>query len=122
MTTDQQPTDQQPTDQPAQHEPARVATQEHAHPGEAVYVKVAVILAAITGVEVALSYVKVGGSQIITNGSLLVLASVKFTMVAMYFMHLKFDNPVLRRLFVTGLVTALTVYIVYLLTLHTFIG
>ena len=105
------------------HETAgHVATQEHEHPGEAVYIRVAVILAVITGIEVALSYVKVGGSQIVTNGGLLALAVVKFAMVAAYFMHLKFDNPILRRLFLAGLFTAILVYIAYLLTLHTFIG
>jgi len=101
---------------------AHVATQEHEHPGEALYIRIAVILAIITAVEVALSYLKIGGNQLVTNGGLLVLAAVKFAMVAMYFMHLKFDNPILRRLFIAGLVTAIVVYIAYLLTLHTFIG
>ena len=99
-----------------------VATQEHEHPGEAVYIRVALILAVITGVEVALSYVKIGGSQLVTNGGLLVLAVIKFGMVVAYFMHLKFDNPILRRLFLAGLITAVLVYMAYLLTLHTFIG
>lgn len=105
------------------HEPPpHVATKEHAHPSEAVYIRVAVILAVLTGVEVVLSYVKIGDNQLVTNGGLLVLASIKFAMVAMYFMHLKFDNPILRRLFVAGLVTAISVYLTYLVTLHTFIG
>jgi cytochrome c oxidase subunit 4 len=105
------------------HDPPRhVATQEHEHPGEALYVKVAAFLFVLTGIEVALSYIKVGGSQLITNGGLLVLAVIKFATVAMYFMHLKFDNPILRRLFIAGLVTAVLVYMAYLLTLHTFIG
>ena len=99
-----------------------VATQEHEHPGEAVYIRVALILGVLTAIEVALSYVKIGDSQIVTNSALLVLAVIKFTMVAAYFMHLKFDHPILRRLFIMGLVTAIAVYIAYLLTLHTFIG
>lgn len=98
-----------------------VATQEHEHPGEGVYIKVALILAVLTGIEVALSYVKVGGSQVATNTSLLVLAVAKFAMVAAYFMHLKFDNPILRRLFTMGLITAIVVYLAYLLTLGVFI-
>ena len=102
--------------------PPHVATQEHEHPGEALYIRIAIILAVITGLEVALSYVKIGNNQLVTNGGLLILAAVKFAMVAMYFMHLKFDNPILRRLFVTGIITAILVYIAYLLTLHTFIG
>ena len=107
---------------PTHETTGHVATQEHEHPGEAVYVRVAIILAVITGVEVALSYVKVGGSQVLTNTGLLTLAVIKFGMVAAYFMHLKFDSPVLRRLFMMGLFTAILVYLAYLLTLHTFIG
>jgi cytochrome c oxidase subunit 4 len=98
-----------------------VATQEHEHPGEALYIKIALILAVLTGVEVALSYVEIGGSQVLTNGGLLLLAMIKFGMVAAYFMHLKFDNPILRRLFLAGLITAVAVYIAYLVTLNVFI-
>ena len=93
---------------------------EHgAHPTEAFYIKIAIILALVTGVEVGLYYTKF--SQAATNGALMALAGVKFVMVAAYFMHLKFDNPILRRLFVTGLITAILVYIAYLLTLGVFI-
>jgi len=91
------------------------------HPSEGQYVVIAGILAALTGLEVTLSYLKIGGSQGITNGALLVLAAIKFAMVAMFFMHLRFDKPVVRRLFVTGLVLAVLVYIAYLLTLGVFV-
>ena len=91
------------------------------HPSEGQYIVIAAILAVLTGIEVALSYLKIGGSQGITNGALLVLAAIKFAMVAMFFMHLRFDKPVVRRLFVTGLVLAVLVYIAYLLTLGVFV-
>ena len=91
------------------------------HPSEGQYVVIAGILAVLTGIEVTLSYLKIGGSQGITNGALLVLAAIKFAMVAMFFMHLRFDKPVVRRLFVTGLVLAVLVYIAYLLTLGVFV-
>ena len=45
---------------------------------------------------------------------LLVLAATKFAMVAAFFMHLRFDNRVLRRLFLTGIILAIIVYIVVL--------
>ena len=45
---------------------------------------------------------------------------MKFAIVALYFMHLKFDNKLLRRLFVTGFVLAIFCYVVYLSTLHVF--
>ena len=98
-----------------------VATQEHEHPGEAVYIRVALILGVLTAIEVALSYVKIGDSQVVTNSALLVLAAIKFTMVAAYFMHLKFDSKLLRRLFITGLLLAFAVYIAYLLTMGVFV-
>jgi cytochrome c oxidase subunit 4 len=91
------------------------------HPTEGQYVLIAGILAVLTGIEVALSYLKVGGSQGLTNGALLVLAAIKFAMVAAFFMHLRFDKPIVRRLFVTGLILAILVYLAYLLTLGAFL-
>jgi cytochrome c oxidase subunit IV len=41
---------------------------------------------------------------------------VKFTMVAAYFMHLKFDSKIFRRLFIVGILLALAVYGVALWT------
>jgi cytochrome c oxidase subunit 4 len=91
------------------------------HPTEGQYVLIAGILAVLTGIEVALSYLKVGGSQGLTNGALLVLAGIKFAMVAAFFMHLRFDKPIVRRLFVTGLILAILVYVAYLSTLGVFV-
>jgi len=88
------------------------------HPTEAQYVKIAVILATITAAEVGLYYTSF--SQAATNATLLVLAGTKFVMVAAYFMHLKFDNKILRRLFTTGFVLASFCYVAYLLTLGVF--
>ena len=88
------------------------------HPTEAQYVKIAFILAAITAAEVGLYYTKF--SQVATNLTLLVMAGTKFVIVAAYFMHLKFDNKILRRLFTTGFVLASFCYIAYLLTLGVF--
>lgn len=95
-------------------------TEEHgAHPTEAQYVKIALILACVTAAEVGLYYTKF--SQALTNSVLLVMAAFKFVMVAAYFMHLKFDNKILRRLFTTGFVLASFCYIAYLLTLGVFV-
>lgn len=89
----------------------------HTHPPESLYVKVALFLAAVTGLEVLLSYHNVGGEHG-TVAFLLVLAAIKFGTVVAYFMHLKFDHPWFRRLFVAGLLLAIAVYFVYLSTLH----
>jgi cytochrome c oxidase subunit 4 len=104
-------------DHPAQDQEAQV---EHgAHPTEAKYVKVALVLAVLTAVEVGLYYTKF--SEAATNAALIGLAAVKFVMVAAYFMHLKFDNKLLRRLFITGFVLASFVYVGFLLTLGVFL-
>ncbi len=93
---------------------------EHgAHPTEAKYIRVALVLAALTAIEVGLYYTKF--SEAATNAALILVAAVKFIMVAAYFMHLKFDNKLLRRLFITGFVLAASVYVAYLLTLGVFL-
>ncbi|MGZ4120480.1 MAG: cytochrome C oxidase subunit IV family protein [Actinomycetota bacterium] len=91
---------------------------EHAHPKEKVYVKVALWLGAITGAEIAISYITMPNQAKIA--ALLILSLIKFTAVVGYFMHLKFDNPALRKPFITGVVLAGILYTIVLLafTLH----
>ncbi len=91
----------------------------HAHPTDAVYIRVAIILAVVTAIEVGLYYQEI---PTFNNAALLILAVLKFAIVAGYFMHLRFDNPILRRLFITGLVLAVGCYLTYLMTLGVFIG
>ncbi len=103
-------------DQPVEDQEAL----EHgAHPTEALYIKVALVLALVTAIEVGLYYTTF--SRALTNFTLIALAAIKFVMVAAYFMHLKFDNKLLRRLFVTGFVLAASVYVAYLLSLGVFV-
>ena len=88
---------------------------EHAHPGPWKYVQIAFILAIITAIEVVLFYLKMPKPALVVI--LLGLSAVKFIMVALYFMHLKFDAPIFKRLFLIGIVLAFAVYIVVLLSL-----
>ncbi|MEA2501150.1 MAG: cytochrome c oxidase subunit [Actinomycetota bacterium] len=88
---------------------------EHAHPGPAEYIKVAVFLAVVTGIEVGIYYLK--GARSVLAPALILLSIVKFSMVGLYFMHLKFDTHLFRRVFILGIVLALTVYAVALVTL-----
>lgn len=93
---------------------------EHAHPTPLKYIFVAAVLAVVTAVEVALSYIEMGDAvkvALLMSGAL-----IKFVFVALYFMHLKFDNVILRRFFVTGIVLALLVYFVVLITLDVLFG
>jgi cytochrome c oxidase subunit 4 len=78
------------------------------HPSPRKYVNVAIILAIVTAVEVAIYYVSALEDLLVPI--LLILAVVKFVMVGMYFMHLKFDSHTFRRFFVTGIVLALFVF------------
>ena len=88
---------------------------EHTHPSPAKYVGIAILLALITALEVALYYIHMPEWLLVVF--LMVLAVMKFTLVAAFFMHLKFDSPMLRRVFVTGIVLAGVVYSVALFTL-----
>ena len=81
------------------------------------YVKIALALMVLTGAEIAVSYIDIGKSQV---PMLLVMMAVKFFTVVLYFMHLKYDNVLFKRLFYSGLFLALFVYIVALLTFHFF--
>jgi cytochrome c oxidase subunit 4 len=93
-------------------------THEQAHPKERVYVKVALWLGLITGLEIAISYITMPDG--VKIAALLILSIIKFAVVVGYFMHLKFDNPALRKPFITGILLAGTVYTIVLLafTLH----
>lgn len=92
---------------------------EHAHGlTDMGYVKVAIILALMTGLEVGLSYAGLPGSVFMP--ALLVLMVAKFWTVVSYFMHLKFDNPIFTRLFYSGLFLAMFVFLVLLLTFQFF--
>ncbi|HYH50417.1 MAG TPA: cytochrome C oxidase subunit IV family protein [Acidimicrobiia bacterium] len=92
---------------------------EHTHPSPAKYVGIAILLAVITAVEVALYYITMPEWLVVTF--LMVLAFMKFVLVGAFFMHLKFDSPMLRRLFITGIILAGVVYFVALLTLRVLI-
>jgi caa(3)-type oxidase subunit IV len=100
-------------DHPEADEPHPGAT----HFGDLQYVYVAVFLAAITGLEVSTYFVDFGGAHI---PLLLVLMVVKFGFVAAYFMHLKFDSVLFRRVFIAGLILAVGCYIAVLATFHFF--
>ena len=89
---------------------------EHHHPSPVKYVGIAVLLAVITALEVGLYYIHMPEALLVTF--LLILAVLKFSLVAAFFMHLKFDSPMLRRVFVAGIILAAVVYTVALFTLR----
>jgi len=84
------------------------------------YVMIAVILVVVTALEVAVSYMEGTIPDALIVGLLVVMAIIKFGLVASWYMHLKTDRPIFRRFFVLGIVAALVLYTVVLLTLHVF--
>ena len=69
------------------------------------YWMVAVILAVITGIEVAIFYIPALGGALVPI--LLLLSAGKFALVVMFFMHLKFDSKWFTTLFLAGLSLAI---------------
>lgn len=88
----------------------------HDHPSELEYIKIAFILAVITGAEVAIYYLKSLKSILVP--ALIIFSVIKFSMVVLWFMHLRFDSRLFRRLFATGLALAVFVYTIVLTTFH----
>jgi len=96
----------------------------HEHPSEKQYIIIALILAALTALEFGTYFSSVLPDFL--NGLaipiLIILMVIKFYLVAAYFMHLKFDNPLLRRVFIAGIVLSAVVYFVMLQAFRFFSG
>mgnify|MGYP000084177884 CR=1 FL=1 len=102
---------------------------EH-HPGEHAsdrqFVKVFLGLVIITAVEVAWAYAPWAaedasrGATAVYWGGLVLMMGIKFFIIASYFMHLRFDNKLLTRVFYVGVVLAVAVYIITLTTFQIF--
>jgi caa(3)-type oxidase subunit IV len=90
------------------------------HPSPFKYVVIAVILVVVTAIEVGVSYLEgdIPDSLIVTL--LLLLAIIKFAMVASYYMHLQTDRPIFRRFFVLGVIAACMLYAIVLASLAVF--
>jgi len=87
----------------------------HEHPTWKQYKWVAFWLTLITVVEVWLYYVpsfKATGAFVPT---LLILSAVKFTVVVLFYMHLKYDHKLFRALFTGPLAIAMTTILALLL-------
>ena len=81
------------------------AAAAHAEPSKLhIYVKIAMILGVITGVEIVLVYTPLPHWFVFT--ALALLSAVKFMFVIFYFMHLKWDKVFCTVLFFIGLVLA----------------
>jgi cytochrome c oxidase subunit 4 len=77
------------------------------HPTPAEYVRIALILALLTALEVSTYYFEFGRAGI---PLLIGLMIIKFIMVASFFMHLRYDTKLFGRFLYTGLGFALVLY------------
>jgi cytochrome c oxidase subunit 4 len=77
------------------------------HPTPLTYFKVAMVLAAITAAEVGVFYIEGLGRGIIPV--LAILSGIKFALVAMFYMHLRYDARIFSWFFVGGVLLAISV-------------
>jgi cytochrome c oxidase subunit IV len=98
---------------------------QHHGPTDRKLVHLAILLAGITAVEVAWSYLPIwedasGLTSFFEIAGLLIMMMWKFVIVAGTFMHLKFDSRLLTRVFYAGFALAVVVYVVTLATFELF--
>jgi cytochrome c oxidase subunit 4 len=84
------------------------AGEAHAHPTWATYKWVALILTVITIVEVWVYYIPAFVVSRLFVPSLLIMSAVKFVIVVLFYMHLKYDHRLFRALFTGPLIIAVT--------------
>ena len=87
---------------------------EHEHPTWSTYWKVAVILTLITVVEVWVYYIPSFVASRLFVPSLLIMSAVKFVIVVMFYMHLRYDHKLFRALFTAPLIIAMTTIVALL--------
>jgi cytochrome c oxidase subunit IV len=104
LTTDNPPADEIRDD---------AAPHEHDHPSDLKYIKVALFLAALTALEVGTYFVEDASTTFLVV-TLIPMMVIKFGTVILYFMHLRYDNPLFKRVFLFGLILAVIVFAIAL--------
>jgi len=84
----------------------------HAHPTAKKYLGIAIILTIITVVEVAIFYIP--SMHRFLPPILLTLSALKFALVAMFYMHLKFDHRLYSWVFVVPMCFAAAIILALL--------
>jgi cytochrome c oxidase subunit 4 len=87
---------------------------EQAHPDWSTYKWVALVLTIITVVEVWVYYIPEFVASRLFVPSLLFMSALKFVIVVMFYMHLKYDAKLFRALFVGPLIVAVITVIALL--------
>src|SRR3954467_3963147 len=92
----------------------------HEHPTWKQYKWVALILTLITVVEVWVYYTPFQNSPLFAP-VLLIMSAVKFAIVVMFYMHLKYDHKLFRALFVGPLIIAAGTLMALMFLFHKFV-
>jgi cytochrome c oxidase subunit 4 len=96
--------------------------EHHSHgPTDGQYFKIFFLLVALTALEVSTYWwddIFNADTKKIAVPVLIALMVIKFFLVALYFMHLKFDSPLLKRTFYAGMVIAIIVYVIMLTVMN----
>jgi cytochrome c oxidase subunit 4 len=90
------------------------------HPSPKEYIRIALILGAITAAEVGIYYMNISRGLLIP--ALFFFAIVKFALVVLWFMHLRFDSRMYSRFFLMGLAGTVTLFMIVLITFKVFSG
>jgi len=103
-------------------EPHAAAEPSHGggHANVKTYINVAVALAILTAIEVATLYIP-GIPHALLVSALLFMSALKFFLVVGFFMHLRYDNPIMRALFVGPLVIAIAIILALMALFSAFI-
>jgi cytochrome c oxidase subunit 4 len=102
-----------------EHSHADTAHDHADHPTDNYFIKVALVLAVVTALETS-TYWWPKSLETVGLVTLLVMMVIKFFMIILIFMHLKFDSKVFSLMFYIGLGLAISVYIVMLMTFKFF--
>ena len=95
-------------------DPILIAHETH---HDSFYVKIAIFLAVLTALETSTYYVDFGPLFL---PALITMMAIKFVMVVLFFMHLRFDSKWFNGAFWAGVGLAIGVYCVALATFHFF--
>ena len=80
-----------------------------AHASVGTYVTIAVILTVVTALEFAVLYIRALTPILVPL--LLVMSAGKFALVVLFFMHLRYDKPLLTTLFAAPLLIAVIIVV-----------
>jgi cytochrome c oxidase subunit IV len=87
-----------------------VMSEQAHHPSDRTYLKVGSLLFILTAVEIALYFIEDAleseWSLYLLIASLIILSSIKFVLVVMYYMHLKWDDRIFTWFFLAGMFVA----------------